>query len=176
VDVAKNRKSCRTVWHSDEIAPSVVPKVSLPNGLVYTYTKPGGSMADPWYFTALDFRTGRTVWKFQPGGGLGFNNNYAPVTIGPDGTAYVGTLGGLVAIRDATPPKQPSGPPRPHLRLGGCRRPRLTGDTDWVVRRTIRRHGRRVVARITLTDGRVVRRTLRGCASTSSKRPKAPGA
>jgi hypothetical protein len=29
---------------------------------------------------------------------LGYNNNYAPVTIGPDGSAYVGTLGGLVRI------------------------------------------------------------------------------
>ena len=27
-----------------------------------------------------------------------FNNNYAPVTIAPDGTAYVGVLGGLVAL------------------------------------------------------------------------------
>src|SRR5262249_55244079 len=33
-------------------------------------------------------------------------NNYAPVTIGPDGTAYVGVLGGLVAVRDGTPPPQ----------------------------------------------------------------------
>ena len=34
--------ACRKVWHSDEIAPSVVPKLSLANGIVYTYTKPGG--------------------------------------------------------------------------------------------------------------------------------------
>jgi hypothetical protein len=31
---------------------------------------------------------------------VGYNNNYAPVTLGPDNTAYVGTLGGLVALRD----------------------------------------------------------------------------
>lgn len=31
---------CETVWRSDEIAPSAVPKISLANGLVYTYTKP----------------------------------------------------------------------------------------------------------------------------------------
>ena len=31
---------CRTVWTSDERAPSVVPKLSLGNGLVYTYTQP----------------------------------------------------------------------------------------------------------------------------------------
>jgi hypothetical protein len=95
---------CRKVWHSDEIAPTVVPKGNLANGLVYTYTHPAGDQSDPWYFTALDFRTGRTVYKFRAGAGLGFNNNYAPVTIGPDGTAYVGVLGGLALVRDATPP------------------------------------------------------------------------
>ena len=51
---------------------------------------------------AIDFRTGRTVYKQLAGSGLGFNNNYAPVTLGPDGTAYVGVLGGLVALRDGS--------------------------------------------------------------------------
>ena len=89
--------SCRPIWTSDEIAPSVVPKLSLANGLVYTYTKPARSDGvDAWYLTALDFRTGRTVYRRLAGTGLGFNNNYAPVTLGPDGTAYVGVLGGLV--------------------------------------------------------------------------------
>ena len=40
----------------------------------------------------------RPVYKRLAGYGLGFNNNYAPVTLGPDGTAYVGVLGGLVRI------------------------------------------------------------------------------
>jgi hypothetical protein len=116
--------ACKKVWHSNEIAPSVVPKLSLANGIVYTYTKPGGDKRDPWYLTALDFSSGRTLFKFKAGQGLGFNNHYAPVTIGPDGTAYVGTLGGLVAMRDASPPppvkfgpggKRPTA--RPRLKL-----------------------------------------------------------
>ena len=95
-------KGCRTVWHSDERAPSVVPKVSLGAGLVYTYTKdPRSDGEDAWYLTALDFRDGHTIYKRLAGEGLGFNNNYAPVTLGPDGTAYVGVLGGLVELRDA---------------------------------------------------------------------------
>ncbi len=51
-----------------------------------------------WYLTALDFRTGRTVYRRLAGTGFAFNNNYAPVTLGPDGTAYVGVLGGVVAL------------------------------------------------------------------------------
>lgn len=104
VDVNSDGSGCHKVWHSREIAPSVVPKASLATGLVYTYTHPGGDTSDPWYLTALDFRTGATVYKFRVGTGLGYNNNYSPVTIGPDGTAYVGVLGGLALARDATPP------------------------------------------------------------------------
>jgi hypothetical protein len=90
---------CRSVWTSDERAPSVVPKLSLANGLVYTYTHPARSDdLDTWYLTTLDFRTGRTVYRRLAGTGFGFNNNYAPVTLGPDGTAYVGVLGGVVAF------------------------------------------------------------------------------
>jgi hypothetical protein len=93
--------TCRTVWTSKERAPSVVPKASLATGLVYTYTKPPREDGiDPWYLTALDFRTGKTVFKQLAGTGLGYNNNYAPLTIGPDGSAYVGALGGLVKLRD----------------------------------------------------------------------------
>jgi hypothetical protein len=88
---------CRPIWTSPERAPSVVPKVSIGNGLVYTYTKPVNANGDdPWFLTALDFRTGATVYKRFSGEGLGYNNNFAPVTLGPDGTAYVGVLGGLV--------------------------------------------------------------------------------
>jgi outer membrane protein assembly factor BamB len=101
VDIDRDRHGCHTVWHSDESAPSVVPKLSLANGLVYTYTKPGGNRNDPWYLTALDARTGRTVWKRVSGYGLGHNNNFAPVTLAPDGTAYVGALGGLIRFADA---------------------------------------------------------------------------
>ena len=82
-------------------APSVVPKLSLGNGLVYTYTKPLRSDGkDAWYFTALDFRTGKLAYMRLAGVGLGYNNNFAPVTLGPDGTAYVGVLGGLTLYRD----------------------------------------------------------------------------
>jgi hypothetical protein len=131
VDVNRNGTGCTKRWHSDEVAPTVVPKTSLANGLVYTYTKPAGDDSDPWYLTALDFRTGRTVYKARAGAGLGFNNNYAPITIGPDGTVYVGVLGGMVALRDAVAPARVSqSPPRLTLRVRyaggrGCGRARV---------------------------------------------------
>jgi hypothetical protein len=154
VDLNKSGRGCRRVWRSGETAPSVVPKLSIETGLVYTYTKPERSDGeDPWYLTALDFCTGRTVYRRLAGTGFGYNNNYAPVTLGPDGTAYVGALGGLVAVRDGRPP---SGPPRSAPR--GCRpKPRL------LLRLRYRRGRRgcargRVRATVTGRDRRGIRR------------------
>jgi hypothetical protein len=101
VDIDPKGTGCTPVWHSAQRAPSAVPKLSLANGLVYAYTKPPRSDGiDAWYLTAISLRTGATVYERLAGTGLGFNSNYAPVSIGPDGTAYVGVLGGLVALRD----------------------------------------------------------------------------
>jgi len=119
VDIDRDGKGCHTVWKSGVRAPSVVPKLSLANGLVYTYTKePRTDDTDAWYLTALDFRTGRTVYSRLAGTGLGFNNNYAPITIGPDGTVYVGVLGGMVRLADAVPPGSGAGPRPPGPRPG----------------------------------------------------------
>jgi hypothetical protein len=128
VDLHPSGRGCRVAWTSQEIAPSVVPKLSAATGLVYTYTKPPTTDgSDPWYLTAIDVRTGKTAFKALAGDGLGFNNNYAPVTLGPDGTAYVGVLGGLVALRDATPPPQAK-PPKPTARLRvTCKGATVTG-------------------------------------------------
>lgn len=111
VDVDREKATCTVRWTAAQVsAPSVVPKLALGAGLVYTYTKPGGDPTDPWYLTALSYRTGKTVFQARSGAGALLNNNYAPVSIGPDGTAYVGVLGGLVALRDATPPQVAPGP------------------------------------------------------------------
>ena len=147
----KDGSGCRTIWRSRETAPSVVPKLSLETGLVYTYTKPPrDDGVDAWYLTALNFCTGRTEYRRLGGTGLGHNNNYAPVTLGPDGAAYVGVLGGLIRFADSV---RPSGPPRSAQK--GCEpKPRL---------RLAARRARRsckVVARIGGQDKALIRRAL----------------
>lgn len=92
----------RKVWTNSELSiPSVVTKLSLANGLIYTYSKPAeADGADPWYFTAVDFRNGKVVWKQLAGTGVLYDNDYAATYIGPDGTFYVGVNGGIVAMKD----------------------------------------------------------------------------
>jgi hypothetical protein len=99
VDVVRRGRACRTAWRSRERAPSVVPKLSLANGLLYTVTKPPGT-PDAWYLTALDFRSGATAWKRLLGTGLWFNNHYAGISISPGGVVYLGVLGGTIRLAD----------------------------------------------------------------------------
>ena len=85
VDINRNGKGCHTVWrNTTDAAPTVVSKLSLATGLVYTYTK-GSATSDPWYWTALDFRTGREVYKQLAGTGVGYNNNYAGIALARNG-------------------------------------------------------------------------------------------
>ncbi|MFF2557859.1 hypothetical protein ACFVUS_43170 [Nocardia sp. NPDC058058] len=100
VDIDADGNGCHLVWTNSTVAaPSVVAKLSLATGLIYTYTK-GNDPTDPWYWTTLDFRTGNLVWQRRSGSGPQYNNNYAGLALGPDGTAYLGVLGGLISLRD----------------------------------------------------------------------------
>jgi hypothetical protein len=100
VDLNRRGTGCRLVWTNTSVAaPTVVPKVSLATGLIYAYTKPPGS-SDPWYWTALSFRTGKEVWARLAGTGALYNNNYAGIALSPSGTAYLGVLGGIISARD----------------------------------------------------------------------------
>jgi outer membrane protein assembly factor BamB len=102
VDVRKRGRGCRVVWTNRDVrAPTVVPKLSTATGLIYTYTRePAPLGQQPYFWTAVDARTGRTAWRVYAGSGLGFNNNYAGIALGGDGTAYLGVTSGIVALRD----------------------------------------------------------------------------
>lgn len=103
VDVNKDGKGCRLVWtNKTERAPSVVPKASLAAGLLYTFTNaPSSGTNDPWYWTAIDLRTGKTTYKVLAGNGNQWNNHYAAIHVSPNGTAYLsGFPGGMWSLSD----------------------------------------------------------------------------
>lgn len=93
---------CRVAWtNTDVIAPTSVAKASLGNGLLYAYTKPvRKDLIDAWYVTAIDIRTGRTRWHRLTGTGIQWNNHYAAIYLGPDGSLYLATIAGLLRLAD----------------------------------------------------------------------------
>ena len=104
VDVNEEVTRAYLVWESREASPTTVPKLSIKNGLIYLYTRemnkdiPQKTVA--WYLTAIDFKTGKTVFKILTGTGIRWNNSYAPITLGPNNTAYIGVFNGVVSVSD----------------------------------------------------------------------------
>jgi hypothetical protein len=98
------RKGGSKVWtNTTERVPTVVSKLSTATGLIYTYTRDEDPLGgQPYFWTAVSAKTGKTAFKVYSGSGLGFNNNYAGLALGPDGTAYLGVTGGVVALRDGS--------------------------------------------------------------------------
>lgn len=102
--VAVDADGCRVAWTNRSIAPTSVAKASWGNGLLYAYTKPRRADGiDAWYVTAIDLRSGRTVWSRLTGTGIQWNNHYAAIYLGPDGDLYVATLTGLIRLSDGKP-------------------------------------------------------------------------
>jgi hypothetical protein len=101
VDFDSSTGQSVVVWETPTVAvPSVVSQLSASDGLVYTYAKD----ARGWYFTALDYQIGSVVALSRVPlsnelGGVLANNYYSGLGIGPDGSAYVGVFGGVVAWR-----------------------------------------------------------------------------
>jgi hypothetical protein len=101
VDVRRGGRGCVKRWTNRTVrAPSVVPKLSAATQLVYTYEQTLGAGTQTWSWVGIDARTGRTRFTVPAGSGLTANNNYAGIALGPDGTAYLGTIGGIRSLRD----------------------------------------------------------------------------
>jgi hypothetical protein len=48
------------------------------------------------------------VYRVLTGTGVRYDNNWAAITLGPDGTAYVGVLNGLIRVSDSAPAPEPA--------------------------------------------------------------------
>jgi hypothetical protein len=101
VDLADG--GCEVRWTSDAVSPSSGAAASWPQGLVYAWTKrPSRSGVSAWYLTALDAESGRSMWSVRTGTGLLAGSDRSEIAIGPDGSAWIGTMAGLVRVRDRT--------------------------------------------------------------------------
>ncbi|MBN1149546.1 MAG: hypothetical protein JXA78_19955 [Anaerolineales bacterium] len=91
---------CREVWTSQEKNIGVF-KLSLGNSLLYTYFRDDSLSASRWYFSAIDFASGETVYRQLAGTGLGYDNWAGAIFLHPDGgVAYSTAIFGLVMMSD----------------------------------------------------------------------------
>ena len=93
--------ACVERWSSDAVSPGSGVTASRPQGLVYAVTKrPSLLGVSAWYLTAMDAETGRSMWSVRTGVGLLAGSDRSRVLLGARGTAWLGTLSGLVRVSD----------------------------------------------------------------------------
>ncbi len=100
VDIREDNSGCDVIWKVPYRVPAVVNKLSS-NGLLYYYTfdeQANGENA--WYFLALDFNTGKPVFKKYVGSGQAYDINWGSPAIAKDGTVYLGIFKGIIALGD----------------------------------------------------------------------------
>jgi hypothetical protein len=102
--------NAQTGW-PDEVHPRVVWHVNYRSDggrehrLIHTYENlRDRSGADPSYWTAVHYRTGKVAWRQRSGYGGLFNNHHAGIALGQasggNPTLYLGGVGGIMALRD----------------------------------------------------------------------------
>ncbi len=91
---------CTVAWESTDVTiPSLVSKGVSADGAVLTYSKESSLLGvDAWWFTAVEAGSGEVLWRRLAGVGPLLNNHYAAGYLGPDGSVYVGTISGIVAM------------------------------------------------------------------------------
>ncbi len=95
--------TCHQVWRNSIESSNVLPKISFATGLLYVYTYekiPDNEYDYNWFLTAVDFETGEEVFSVPTGTGLQYANFGPPMSLGPDGSAYLGTMIGMICVRD----------------------------------------------------------------------------
>jgi hypothetical protein len=109
IDLDKSSSSCKTVWNQPLVIPNASPIASLASGLVYAYVKKGAG----WYFTAIDFETGKTSFDFRVGGTEAFTAHDGVLALAPNGIPFITVANGVVAIipSESGAPSLPRGAP-----------------------------------------------------------------
>ncbi len=103
IDIDPNGKGCTKVWYNRELATTTSQRLSTRTGLIYTIAReedPKTKGLYAYYWVALDFRTGQTVWKKLAGTGNEYDTFYPALAIGPNEALYTGVYGGIISMRD----------------------------------------------------------------------------
>ncbi|RSM17485.1 hypothetical protein CDV31_003735 [Fusarium ambrosium] len=103
IDFDDKTGKCTTRWYNKSIRTTITPILSTKTGLLYMPTqdyKLAQEGSYVYYLSALDFETGKEVWKVRTGAGGSFSNHFLPPVLTMDGGAGHYVIGGFVKVKD----------------------------------------------------------------------------
>jgi hypothetical protein len=100
VDWHPRTQTCTTRWENAEVSiPNGIPTMSARTGLLYGI----GLEAGTWGLLGLDWQTGERALFTPASASPSDNSFFAATTIGPGGSVWTGTFGGVTVYRPAQP-------------------------------------------------------------------------
>ncbi len=91
------------VWSNPDVAiPNGIPTMSTASNLVYGI----GARDGVWTLEGLDWDTGEVVLTVETTASPTTNSFYAATTVGPHGSVWTGTFGGVTRFRPCDPDRQ----------------------------------------------------------------------
>lgn len=94
-------RTCHVVWSNPEIAiPNGIPTMSVATGLIYGI----GARQGVWTLEGVSWATGEVELTVPTTALPTSNSVYAATTVGPDGSVWTGTFGGLTRFQSCGTP------------------------------------------------------------------------
>jgi hypothetical protein len=98
IDVRPDGSGCDVVW-TNPVPSAAVPKLSAADEDIYTIKRTVTASIPQYYFTVIDFRTGRTVAEKLIGNSYALDTFQLAGVIGPHGVLYQPTISGIIQVR-----------------------------------------------------------------------------
>jgi hypothetical protein len=102
IDVRRDGSGCDTVW-TNPISSAAVPKLSIRDGIVYTFTRTITDSRPRYLLAAIDFRTGATLKQTVVSDSYASDTFQLASAISPSGVLYQPALTGIIQARPETP-------------------------------------------------------------------------
>jgi hypothetical protein len=101
IDVRRDGSGCDTVW-TNPLSSAAVPKLSIRDGIVYTYTRTLVNSRPQYRLAAIDFRSGATLNQIAVSDSYSSDTFQLANVINPSGVLYQPTLTGIIQARHET--------------------------------------------------------------------------
>ncbi|KAH8729927.1 hypothetical protein BGZ61DRAFT_475485 [Ilyonectria robusta] len=104
IDFNDKTGTCTTRWYNKNIRGTVTPILPTKTGLLYMPVQDWDLAREGtyvYYITAIDFKTGKEVWKIRIGAGGSFNYNLQSPVLTYDGGVGQYVNGGFVKVKDS---------------------------------------------------------------------------
>jgi hypothetical protein len=96
-------RTCDVVWSNPDVAiPNGIPTMSASTNMLYGI----GARDGVWTLEGLDWDTGEEALTVETTAFPTSNSFYAATTIGPDGSVWTGTFGGVTRFRPCDPEQE----------------------------------------------------------------------